>query len=304
MKCSSFAYASVLAVGLAIGLVPGPAVETVRGSTESGRVRFHIVAIEETGQQRDVISEATVEGPPGTDFEIELRGARFEMTARFLTDSVVRDAIEVKAKLETRRLYGYSERDLPLYEEDVQSEDLSLDLREKIVLLPFGRPVADERLAIEITPSWAEPREPTESDLQIDILRPSPDGSVKIRAFHVAHRFGVTATLLRDGVEIAAGSEECRIEDSRTVPLRPTDPARPLGPDEVREVTVALRAILRERSVDLVDFAYRTATEQGSAIAPLGSAVEFRIADPDDPGSGGSHVLRILVQDVDRERSR
>ena len=307
MRSSSAAarFSRNLAVSLILAIVlsPGPSGGTGETTAEVKRVRFHIVTVEEAKETRHVISEATVDGPPGTDFEIELRGTRFKMIARFLTDSVVAGAMELKAKLETRRLYGYSERDLPLYEEDAQSHDLSLDLQEKIVLLPFGRPTSDERLAIEITPSRADRLPPFDSDLQIDILQPSPDGSVQIRAFRVAHRFDVTAKLLRDGFEVARGNGECRIEDSRTITLRPADPTRVTPIDSLFDVTVGVRAILRERPVDLVDFEYRIGTEQGSAITPLGLPLEIAIPDPDGPGPGRNHVLRIRVQDVESEAS-
>ena len=90
-----------------------------RASIESPRrIRFQIATVEEKAEARNVISEAIVEGPPGTDFNINLQGSRFKMNARFLTDLASTEMLKVRARLNTRRLYGYSERNLPLYEED------------------------------------------------------------------------------------------------------------------------------------------------------------------------------------------
>ena len=83
---------------------------------QARRIRFQIATVEERAGARDVISEAVVEGPPGIDFTVSLQSNQFKMNARFMTDLVSADRLKVRARLNTRRLYGLSERDLPLYE--------------------------------------------------------------------------------------------------------------------------------------------------------------------------------------------
>src|SRR5687768_15083519 len=90
------------------------------------RIRFQVATIEEGDGGRKVISNATIEGPPGTDFGVDFQFGRFKMSARFLTDLISPAELKVRAKLITRRLYGYSKNNLPLYEEDNQSETLHL----------------------------------------------------------------------------------------------------------------------------------------------------------------------------------
>src|SRR5262249_1065085 len=93
-------------------------------ATNSKRIRFQVTTVEERVRQRNVISEALIEGPPGTDFKVALHGWQYNMDAYFLTDLEDQDSLKVRARLNTRRLYGYSERELPLYEEDAQSHAL------------------------------------------------------------------------------------------------------------------------------------------------------------------------------------
>src|SRR5262245_66288050 len=90
------------------------------------RIRFQIATIEEREGERNIFSTATVEGPPGTDFTVNLQEGRFKMNAKFLIDLIKENELRVRAKLNTRRLYGYSERSLPLYEEDAQNQAMKL----------------------------------------------------------------------------------------------------------------------------------------------------------------------------------
>lgn len=265
-------------------------------ASSAERVRFHVLAVEERSSTRTILSEANIDGPPGTDFEIELRGGRFKMTARFLTDSIVSGALAVKAKLETRRLYGRSERGLPLYEEDSQTHDLTLDLDEQLILLPFGSPAGDQRLKVEITPTVLDQtgHGANRPDLEIDILKRSEDGAVNIRAFRVPHRFVLHAVLLRQGVEVARANGRCVIEGTTVLSLDLLDPAgRKLRREPLR-LSVDVDRILRERPTDLVSFGYRLGGDDGSGIAPLGLPLEFKVTDPSDPGRK-DHVLRLTV---------
>src|SRR6185436_19490921 len=118
-------------------------------------IRFQLTTIEEGAGGRKVISNAIVEGPPGTDFVVDLQSKRFKMNARFLTDLVAPGDLKVRAKLNTRRLFGYSQNNLPLYEEDNQSETLQLGFDEKLILLPFGKG-SGELLKVEVTPGLSD----------------------------------------------------------------------------------------------------------------------------------------------------
>src|SRR2546430_15365673 len=57
------------------------------------RIVFRIATIEENKGARKVISLATVEGAPGTDFDLNLQGGRFQMTTHFLTDLIASDTL-------------------------------------------------------------------------------------------------------------------------------------------------------------------------------------------------------------------
>src|SRR5947209_8200454 len=100
--------------------------QPVQNFVDQQRIRFQIATVEEDGNVRRIVSLSTVEGPPGTDFDINLQDARFKMSARFLTDLVAPGALKVRTKLNTRRFYGLSPKNLPLYEEDAQAETLQL----------------------------------------------------------------------------------------------------------------------------------------------------------------------------------
>src|ERR1051326_2301476 len=193
------------------------------------RIAFRIATIEENQGARRVISLTTVEGAPGTDFDINLQGGRFQMNAHFLTDLIARDTLKMRARLDTRRLYGYSERNLPLFEEDNQRETLDLSFDEAIVLFPFGSNGGDDRLKIEITPNWSDEMSLTlAGELRppaINIQQPGPGGAVSVHASKTPHRFNVEASLLRDGHEVARGAADSLIEEQQELVLRPTGEA-------------------------------------------------------------------------------
>ena len=189
------------------------------GAARGGRIRFQITAVEEHSGERRVISDAAVEGPPGTDFNVNLQDGRFQMSARFLTDLVPGGGLDVRARLDTRRLYGYSEAGLPLYEEDAQRHALRLGFDEAVVLLPFGGGGDAGRLSIEIKPERV-PSVGTNAP-KITIAKPSPGGTISVEATKVPHNFVVEAALLEDGREVARGSADCLLEEPSELPLRP-----------------------------------------------------------------------------------
>jgi len=142
------ACAALLAFALAEVVPPNVSASVPAG----GRIRFRITAVEESAAGRKVVFDAAVEGPPGTDFNVNLQDGRFEMRARFLSDLADGGGLTLRARLDTRRLYGYSEAGLPLYEEDAQRHTLGLNFDEAVVLLPFGGGGDAGRLSVEIRP--------------------------------------------------------------------------------------------------------------------------------------------------------
>lgn len=201
--------------------------------TAGERIRFQITAFEESTAGRKVISDATVEGPPGTDFNINLEDGRFRMSARFLTDLAHDGGLTLRARLDTRRLYGYSEAGLPLYEEDAQRHTLRVGFDEAVVLLPFGGGGDAGRLSIEITPARAgrAARAPSGDTTapEIHLDKPSPGGAISVEASKVPHDFMVEAALLEDGREVARGSGDFLLEESREVLLKSDGGAAPLA---------------------------------------------------------------------------
>lgn len=209
--------AFALMVAYALMEVRPPNVSANAPSDE--RIRFQITAIEESAGGRKVISEAAVEGPPGTDFNVNLQDGRFRVSARFMTDLAPGGGLTLRAKLDTRHFYGYSEAGLPLYEEDEQRHTLGLNFDEAVVLLPFGGGGDAGRLSIEVTPARVPSGETTAPE--ITISKPSPGGVISVEATKVPHNFNAEATLVVDGREVARGSADCLLEESSRLPLRP-----------------------------------------------------------------------------------
>lgn len=196
------------------------------GEPSDERIRFQITAVEEGTAGRKVISEATVEGPPGTDFNVNLQDGRFRMSAKFQTDLAPGGGLTLRARLETRRLYGTSEAGLPLYEEDAQRHTLRLGFDEAVVLLPFGGGGDGGRLSIEIQPARAGRQTSGVSTApEINISKPSPGGAISVEASKVPHDFVVEATLLEDGREVARGIADSLLEEPGELLLRPTGAA-------------------------------------------------------------------------------
>ncbi|HKR58182.1 MAG TPA: hypothetical protein VJS64_00510 [Pyrinomonadaceae bacterium] len=260
-----------------------------RTSASQRRITFHIATIEEVQGKRNLVSLATVEGAPGTDFDINLQGSQFKMKAYFLTDLVSPNALKIRARLNTRRLYGYSERSLPLFEEDDQRQTFEMNFDEAIVLLPFGRNGGEHELKIEITPSWSEEKEELPSGNSrpptIKIPRPAPGDIVSIHASKTPHQFNVEASLLEDGREIARGVSSCLIEESRDILLLPTSGTSTTLNSLV--VTLTLSNYVRSRPTDEVelDFDLYRADPQNreqialkwAGIAGLGSPVTYSL---------------------------
>ena len=233
----------------------GPRLEVLSrpSSDDLKRISFRVATIEEKAHERNVIAETLIEGPPGTDFEIDLHDERFKMNARFLTDLIAGDELKVRADLNARRLYGRSERDLPLYEEDSQKQTLQLGFDEAIVLLPFGRNSGD-RLKIEITPARSEESARLPSGelrpLEIDIVKPAPAGTINVRAIKQPHNFEVEIALLENGREVARGTGSYLLEESKEIVLQSSDQAGTEILANPLAVSLTVDEFLRGRPLD------------------------------------------------------
>lgn len=310
MNARSLSLTLLLALTSLLASDRAPASINTSGAAQE-RIRFLITAVEEHDGARNVISEATVEGPAGTDFQIDLQGGQFKMGARFLTDRLRPDALHVRAKLNTHRFYGYSERKLPLYEEDKQSETLDLAFDESVVLLPFGHGGGDQ-LKIEITPSVSEQAAllPTGKarPLEINILKESPGGQIEIKATKVPHRFVAEATLLENGQEVARGASACLLEETQEIALQPTVAAqtRPLV------VRLSLDEYARSRPSDqaTISFDIYRVTDAGqreqiaanwAGVASLGTPLSYDLSNLSAPDLGHKYELRFNIRLADDE---
>jgi len=284
------------------------------------RIQFHIATVEESGGRRNVVSEAMVEGPEGTDFNINLQGERFRMRAGFLTDLAGPDALKVRARLDTRRLYGYSERNLPLYEEDEQSQSLQLGFDEAIVLLPFGRNGGDDHLKIEITPTISEQAARLPSGkarpLEIKILKESPGGAVSIEASKIPHHFAVEATLVEEGREVAEGKANYLLEEGQEMRLRPLGGAGAEILKHPLAINLTIDNYTRSRPSDQVTLSFDLSEldpRQGvrpaeiaskwAGIASLGSELTYDLTRTYLKATGKRYELRFKVSLADGELS-
>jgi hypothetical protein len=289
-------------------------------SRGAARVRFRVAMHEErAGRERKLISEAEVEGPSGTDFSVSLESERFRLNAEFVTDLIrgaEADALKVTAKLDTRRLYGYSERDLPLYEEDRQRHSLRVGLDETIVLLPFGRDEdgVGDNLRVEITPEVVVG--PTTADAsgadtpQIRILKAAP-GGINVRAFKVPHRYEVEATLFEDGQAVARATSECLLEEARQLRLVPSESAHADVASNPLAINLTIEHFGREQAAGLLAVRFdilRAGDERGegrevvasnwAGAGPPGSEMKYDLGDLYTPRPGHKYELRLSVRPV------
>lgn len=290
---------------------------TRSSAPDQPRIRYDVAAFAEQGARRELLSETTVEGPAGTDFQIKLRGARFQLDARFLNDLAEPGALKVRAGIKTRRLYGQSERGLPLYEEDEQNQTMQLGFDEKMVLLPFGRNdrAADaDQLKIEIIPTLRDSGSHLASGakrpLEINILKAGPGNSITVEASKSPHRFTVEAALFEDGREVARGSsDDFLIEEPREKWLEPNDQASAEVVANPLALSLSVEQYMQRRPADeaAVSFdlygpgtgqegAHETFAPQWAGVAQVGSAMAFDISDRYLKSSGKKYELRLSVK--------
>ncbi|MBD0372598.1 MAG: hypothetical protein ICV60_17270 [Pyrinomonadaceae bacterium] len=289
---------------------------SANSSDAEQRIRFRITTVEERGNERSILSETSIEGPPGTDFDLHLQHAGFKMKAHFLTDLVGRDTLRVRATLDTRRLYGYSEQKLPLYEEDTQDTALEVGFDESVVLMPFGRTGGGDVLKIEIAPMRSERPARLASGkrrpLEIEITKPAPGGFISVEAFKQPHRFTVEAALFEDGREIARGASNNLLEEAQEFTLQPNAQAGEEVQKNPLTVNLSVAQFIRSRPTDQAAISFdiyragegerQTIASKWSGIMELGSVLSYDLKSY-QPVAGRKYEIRFRVRLAPNESS-
>ncbi|HMG34585.1 MAG TPA: hypothetical protein VKM94_11655 [Blastocatellia bacterium] len=225
MRFRTVLFALIILSGLAETGRPAPE-RSPSNLEQNNRVRFKITAVELQGAGREVLSDSLIEGPPGVDFAIKLQSKHFRMNASFLTE-LTGDRLMIRADLETKRLLGMSERNLPIYEEDQQRHSFDLTLDEQLNILPFGGKDDLNQLRIEIIPSRGESESPPPSTkprpLFIKILKQASEGLINIAAFKRPHHFNFEAELTEDGHAIARTGGALLLDDQQEFAFSPSE---------------------------------------------------------------------------------
>ncbi len=270
--------AAAVVVGLAIAVAwPGAA------AAEPARVRIDVALVEHKDGERRVVSGARIEGRPGTDFDVEFKLDKFVLTGHFVTDLVGERALELLAHVVSRRFYGHSQRDLPLWEEETQDRLLEVGFDEALVLWPFGR--ERNAMSIEITPALAGP-----GPLHIEPFPIGRGSALEVRAHRVPHRFVCDAALVVAGRELARAVASCRLGHLTRLQL-----------GAARTVDVKVVGYDRDRPVDTVSLQLDLGPAGGEplsramATARLGTPLQY----PLDAPAGGE--LRLAVRLADGE---
>jgi hypothetical protein len=282
-------------------------------ANEIKRIRFEIVTIEEKAGVRNIISSALIEGPPGTDFDINLHGERFKMSANFLTDLEENHRLKLRANLQTRRLYGYSERNLPLYEEDEQSQTLQLGFDEDVILLPFGGNGGDEKLKIEITPVMTDKLAYDASGklraLEIKMPKVSPGGLISIQAHKIPHRFDAEVVLLEDGLEVARSTAKLLLKEKQELLLQAVSQTGAETLSNPIVVNLSVEDCIRSRPNDdaVINFdIHRLDNRNGSnrqtigrnwsGVVRVGNDLNYNLSEYYLPDSGKKYELRFIIK--------
>jgi hypothetical protein len=293
-----------------LALMSGTSRVAISGAKGGGpeRIRFEVVTFAERNGRRDLLSQTLVDGPSGTDFTVNLHDSRFQMNAKFVTDLIAPGTLKIKTDLNTRRLYGYSERSLPLYEEDAQKETMQLGFDEKLVLLPFGRNDNNDQLEIEITAAVSKQSTYLASGelrpLEITIPKQSPGGAISVEAFKTPHNYLVEATLLEDGREVAHETGDYHIDEPAELLLGPGLQAGPTLNKNPLAINLTIYRYLRTGSKGQVAFgfnAYRREEQnqkgevvvpQAAGIVDMNSALSYELGE----FSGRKYQLVLTVK--------
>jgi hypothetical protein len=292
---------------------PGASSRTGRGGTDQKRIRFQIEMVEEERGERKQLSSATLEGPPGMDFIITLHAGRYDMEARFLTDLSNQHTLEVRSKLNTRRLYGYSEKKLPLYEEDTRSQALELGFDEQMIVFPFGESGGDN-LHIEIAPAMTagEVYQPSGQfgPPEITFLQ-KMQGVIHIEAIKVPHRFQVEAALLQDGHQIAGGAGEFLLQQKQELALQATGGG---SADTVTALALSIDRYIRGCPIGSAAFSFdiyrssvnvqsgrETVASDWAGIHPLGSDAVYDLSATSLAAVGKKRELKLRIMPASGE---
>ncbi len=278
----------------------------VSAENRETHVRFQVTTVVENGNERRVLAQTTIEGLPGTDFGINLQTGNFKMQARFLSDLIAADRLKIRAQLDTRRFYGYSPQNLPLYEEDSQKQALELGFDESVVLLPFGRGTA-ETLKIEIVPTLlTAPTTGESSPLTINFDQPLPSGEINIEAVKIPHKFSVEALLIADGQTVARSSRtDCLLEEEKEIELLPISNGDSAISNQSFRTKLTVNKFISSRPEDLVGINFdldHTANENqmimrnGAGIGLLGGEMTFPLENTVLLPGGKKYELKFKIR--------
>ena len=262
---------AIAALGLVLLAAPARPAETGAARWVSFRVR----TVATTGGERAAVSSATVRGPAGTDLSLELREARFEMTASLRTD-LVGGRVRIAARLTARRAAGTSERGLPLYEEDRLREtvEVAADGSEAMALLPFGPNPGGDELSVEVVPTLDAAPHAEGEPLDVRIDDPGPGGWIRVEASRVPHEFEVSAEVVGAG----GGGGRFSLEEPKTIDVGG------------RKLTLTVDRVLRGCPKDQVGVTFDVddVARGWSGIASGGDPLEYRLPS--------GEVLRLRVE--------
>lgn len=244
----------------------------ISASSQIERIRFHVTVVTDStaagksgGENRNILSKTTIDGPAGTDFNINLNTGGFEMKSKFLTELVAEGELLVRVNLETRRLFGKSPNNLPLYEEDKQKQSLNMGFDESVVLLPYGRNGGGQTLKIEIEP---ERYDVSQNDkeagrLFIDFQKELESGEISIEARKVPHRYDVEAVLLKDGKVVGQSTAEALLEETKAIKIVPNKTAPKELQGKIITASIAVDGYIGGRPRDLVSISFDVSDEDG-----------------------------------------
>lgn len=258
---------------------------TAEAAAVRDKVTFDLRVVAE-GSRPEVLTEAVIDGPEGTDFNIDLKTKGFEMKAEFLTDRVSDSEMLLRVRLETRRSYGLSQNGLPLYEEDRQEHTVRMAFDESVVLLPFGKNSGGDTLKIEILPG--RKTSAAAEELNIDFLKNLTSGEIAINARKVPHDYEVEAQVLFEGAPVARGDAIALFRKTSDVAIKGS---LDFGLD------IEIEEFIRSRPTDLASVIFKLKDREGKTInsgrgiGDLGR--EFRYSLEQELGTGYELVFRV-----------
>jgi len=272
--------------------------QRVNAAGESERIKFNVTVLTED-TTREILSETIIDGPPGTDFNINLNTKGFDMRSRFLTDLVEGDELLVRVDLETRRLFGQSPNALPLYEEDKQKQSWRMGLDEAVVLLPYGKNGGGATLKIEIRPERyrVSDHDMESGNLKIEFPKTLESGEISIEAKKVPHDYLIDAELLFNGKAVAKGNAASLLEEHAEIALAAGESAPEAILGRKYKASIAVDGYIRDQPLDLVSVSFGLSDEAGETIKSgkgiNGLGHEFRYSLDDELGEGFELVFRV-----------